>query len=115
MKKTGRFLVIGLLITAIGFSFGGTTGFAINPARDLGPRIAHFVLPIKGKGTSDWAYSWIPIIGPIIGGMYGTLFYQALFNGSWNVAFWVFSIVCAAILIYSVIKPERSTSEATDL
>ena len=101
-------LVIGLLITAIGFSFGGTTGFAINPARDLGPRIAHFVLPIKGKGSSDWAYSWIPVVGPVIGGMYGTLFYQAIFKGSYSVAFWVLSVVCAAILIYSVMKPERS-------
>jgi glycerol uptake facilitator protein len=106
-------LVIGLLITAIGFSFGGTTGFAINPARDLGPRIAHFLLPIKGKGTSDWVYSWIPVVGPVIGGMYGTLFYQAIFKGSWNVTFWMFSIICAGILIYSVISPGRlATTES---
>ena len=95
-------LVIGALISAIGFSFGGTTGFAINPARDLGPRIAHFLLPIKGKGSSDWSYSWIPIVGPIIGGMYGTLFYQAIFNGKIGVAFWIFSALCAAILVYSI-------------
>ncbi len=95
-------LVIGALISAIGFSFGGTTGFAINPARDLGPRIAHFLLPIKGKGSSDWSYSWIPIVGPIIGGMYGTLFYQAIFNGNIGVAFWIFSALCAAILVYSI-------------
>jgi glycerol uptake facilitator protein len=101
-------LVIGALITAIGFSFGGTTGFAINPARDLGPRIAHFVLPIKGKGSSDWAYAWIPIVGPLIGGMNGTLFYQAIFNGKINPAFWIFSFISASILIYSVtIKKDK--------
>jgi glycerol uptake facilitator protein len=75
-------LVIGGLIVAIGISFGGTTGFAINPARDLGPRIAHFLLPIPGKGSSDWAYSWVPVAGPLVGGAAGTLAYQALFTGS---------------------------------
>jgi glycerol uptake facilitator protein len=58
---------VGLLVFAIGLSLGGPTGYAINPARDLGPRIVHAVLPISGKGTSDWSYSWVPIIGPIIG------------------------------------------------
>jgi glycerol uptake facilitator protein len=58
---------VGLLIIAIGMSLGGTTGYAINPARDLGPRIAHFILPIKGKRNSDWAYSWVPVVGPIVG------------------------------------------------
>jgi glycerol uptake facilitator protein len=72
-------LVVGLLIIAIGLSLGGTTGFAINPARDLGPRIAHFVLPIPGKGNSDWSYAWIPVVGPIIGGVLGALIYKALF------------------------------------
>ncbi|MFC6175940.1 MIP/aquaporin family protein [Companilactobacillus huachuanensis] len=61
-------IVVGLLITAIGFSLGGTTGYAINPARDLGPRIAHQILPIANKGKSDWAYSWVPIFGPLAGG-----------------------------------------------
>lgn len=60
-------LPVALLIVAIGMSLGGTTGYAINPARDLAPRIAHFLLPIKGKGTSDWSYAWVPIVGPIIG------------------------------------------------
>lgn len=60
-------LPVALLVVAIGMSLGGTTGYAINPARDLGPRIVHFLLPIKGKGDSDWAYSWVPIVGPIIG------------------------------------------------
>lgn len=59
---------VGGLILAIGLSLGGTTGYAINPARDLGPRIAHFILPMKNKGDSDWAYSWIPVIAPIVGG-----------------------------------------------
>ncbi len=58
---------VALLIIAIGMSLGGTTGYAINPARDLGPRIAHAILPIKGKRDSDWAYSWIPVLGPVVG------------------------------------------------
>ncbi|MCA0293756.1 MAG: aquaporin family protein [Actinobacteria bacterium] len=62
-------LGVALLVVGIGASLGGPTGYAINPARDLGPRIAHFVLPIKGKGGSDWAYSWVPVVGPIIGGV----------------------------------------------
>lgn len=64
-------LLIGLLVFAIGLSLGGPTGYAINPARDLGPRIAHALLPIPGKGSSDWGYSWIPVVGPIIGGVIG--------------------------------------------
>ncbi len=62
-------LAVALLVVAIGASLGGPTGYAINPARDLGPRIAHAVLPIKGKGSSDWAYSWVPVAGPIVGGV----------------------------------------------
>jgi len=62
-------LPVALLVIAIGASLGGPTGYAINPARDLGPRIAHFFLPIKGKGSSDWSYSWVPVAGPIIGGV----------------------------------------------
>ncbi|MFP7760321.1 MIP/aquaporin family protein [Marisediminicola sp. LYQ134] len=61
-------LPVALLVVGIGASLGGPTGYAINPARDLGPRIAHFILPIKGKGSSDWAYSWVPIVGPVVGG-----------------------------------------------
>jgi glycerol uptake facilitator protein len=62
-------LPVGLLVLAIGLSLGGTTGYAINPARDLGPRIAHAILPVPGKGHSDWSYAWIPVVGPIIGGV----------------------------------------------
>lgn len=77
---TGLFpLLVGLLVFVIGLSLGGPTGYAINPARDLGPRIAHAVLPIAGKGHSDWAYSWVPVVGPIVGGIIGGLAYQALF------------------------------------
>ena len=72
-------LIIGGLITSIGLSLGGTTGFAINPARDLAPRIAHFILPIPGKGPSDWSYSWIPVVGPLIGGLLGAGLYKILF------------------------------------
>ena len=62
-------LPVALLVVGIGASLGGPTGYAINPARDLGPRIAHAILPIKGKGASDWAYSWVPVVGPLIGGV----------------------------------------------
>jgi len=78
-------LVVGFLVVGIGLSLGGPTGYAINPARDLGPRIAHAVLPIAGKGESDWSYSWIPVVGPLIGGVLGGLAYQALF-ANWLLA-----------------------------
>ncbi|WP_300343302.1 MULTISPECIES: MIP/aquaporin family protein [unclassified Fusobacterium] len=76
--------LVGMLISVIGMATGGATGFAINPARDLGPRIAHAILPIKGKGDSNWGYAWVPIVGPIIGALIGI----ALFN--------FFSISCVA-------------------
>jgi glycerol uptake facilitator protein len=72
-------LPVGLLVVVIGMALGGPTGYAINPARDLGPRIMHFVLPIAGKGDSDWGYSWVPVIGPIIGGVIGGLVGDAVF------------------------------------
>ncbi|MDR4532760.1 MIP/aquaporin family protein [Glutamicibacter sp. PS] len=72
-------LAVALLVVAIGASLGGPTGYAINPARDLGPRIAHALLPIKGKGSSDWSYAWVPIVGPIIGGAAGGLLAMAMF------------------------------------
>ncbi|MBN8206272.1 aquaporin family protein [Microbacterium esteraromaticum] len=61
-------LPVALLVVGIGASLGGPTGYAINPARDLGPRIAHAILPIKGKGGSDWGYAWVPVVGPLVGG-----------------------------------------------
>lgn len=68
-------LPVALLVAGIGFGLGGPTGWAINPARDLGPRIMHFVLPIKGKGPSDWAYAAIPVFGPIVGGILAAIIY----------------------------------------
>jgi glycerol uptake facilitator protein len=68
-------LPVALLVAGIGFGIGGPTGWAINPARDLGPRIMHFLLPIKGKGSSDWTYSVIPVFGPIVGGILAAIFY----------------------------------------
>jgi glycerol uptake facilitator protein len=71
-------LLVGVLVLGIGLSLGGPTGYAINPARDLGPRIAHAILPIPGKGRSDWGYSWIPVIAPIIGGIAGAGLYAVI-------------------------------------
>jgi glycerol uptake facilitator protein len=72
-------LVVALLVVGIGLSLGGPTGYAINPARDLGPRIVHALLPIPNKGTSDWSYAWIPVVGPLIGGALGGLIHHAAF------------------------------------
>lgn len=72
-------LLVGALVLGIGISLGGPTGYAINPARDLGPRLAHALLPIPGKGGSDWSYAWVPVLGPAIGGVLGAL----LYNGLW--------------------------------
>lgn len=72
-------LVVGALIVSIGFSLGGTTGFAINPARDFGPRLAYALLPVPGKGDAGWAYAWIPVVGPIIGACLGAFLYHWLF------------------------------------
>lgn len=74
-------LVVGALVLAIGHSLGGTTGYAINPARDLGPRIAHAFLPVPGKGDSNWSYAWIPVVAPILGGIAGAFVYRILFLG----------------------------------
>ena len=74
-------LLVGLLVLGIGLSLGGPTGYAINPARDLGPRIMHAILPIPGKGPSDWGYAWIPVVGPLIGGAVGALIYVVAWPG----------------------------------
>jgi glycerol uptake facilitator protein len=73
-------LLIGFLVWAIGLSLGAPTGYAINPARDLGPRLAHALLPIPGKGDSDWGYSWVPVVGPVIGGLLGAVAYVGVFG-----------------------------------
>lgn len=101
--------IVGFLIVAIGLSLGGTTGYAINPARDLGPRIAHFILPIPGKGSSNWGYSWIPVVGPIIGGTYGALFYKWAFEGVSTSAFWIFTIVVAAIVVAALVSNKEQS------
>ena len=75
-------LPVGLLVLVIGLGLGGTTGYAINPARDLGPRIMHAVLPIRGKGPSDWGYAWIPVVAPMVGGLLAALAYLALGAGA---------------------------------
>jgi glycerol uptake facilitator protein len=69
-------LIVGFLVLAIGLSLGGPTGYAINPARDLGPRIMHAILPIAGKGSSDWAYAWVPVVGPLVGGALGAACFE---------------------------------------
>jgi glycerol uptake facilitator protein len=72
-------LLVAFLVVSIGLSRGGPTGYAINPARDLGPRIMHAILPIAGKGTSDWSYAWVPVLGPLIGGAIGALAFGAFY------------------------------------
>ena len=74
-------LIVGLLVFSIGLSLGGPTGYAINPARDLGPRIMHAILPIAGKGGSDWGYAWIPVVAPLIGGALGAGAFELFFPG----------------------------------
>ncbi|WP_159560740.1 MIP/aquaporin family protein [Streptococcus halichoeri] len=73
-------LLVGLVVAAVGFSLGATTGYAINPARDLGPRLIHQLLPIPNKGNSDWSYAWIPVFGPLVGGVVGALIFQLILN-----------------------------------
>lgn len=102
-------IIVGALIIGIGMSLGGPTGYAINPARDLGPRIAHFFLPIPGKRDSDWSYAWIPVVGPIIGGAFGALFYKQLFLNENTIAFWIGLVVvlCIFILAFNSISKRR--------
>jgi glycerol uptake facilitator protein len=71
-------LPVALLVLGIGLGLGGPTGYAINPARDFGPRLAHAILPIAGKRDADWGYAWIPIVGPIAGGLLGAALFAAL-------------------------------------
>lgn len=75
-------LIIGLLILSLGLSLGGPTGYAINPARDLGPRIIHQLLPVPGKGPSDWAYAWVPVLGPLVGGALAAIVFDAIFGSA---------------------------------
>jgi glycerol uptake facilitator protein len=106
-------MAVGLLIVAIGMSLGGTTGYAINPARDLGPRIAHFLLPIHGKGGSNWSYSWIPVVAPILGGSLGALFYKAVFLGEVLGGLWGVLGATCVILAIAHFTSGKSTSEVS--
>jgi len=81
-------LPVALLVFSIGMSLGGTSGYAINPARDLGPRIIHAILPVPGKGGSDWGYSWVPVVGPLVGGVLAALVYNAVWVGVMTKAAW---------------------------
>ncbi len=100
-------LIVGLLILAIGLSLGGTTGYAINPARDLGPRMMHFVLPIHGKGSSNWAYAPVPVIGPIIGGVLGSTIYAWLFEQKTSLLLWLSLGVVLIIISLAIIQTSR--------
>lgn len=110
--------IVGFLIVAIGLSLGGTTGYAINPARDLGPRLAHALLPIHGKGKSNWRYAWIPVVGPIIGAVSGAFFYKWTFTDHSLTgvialaAFMVIAIVVGMTTKKSIGSKERIASES---
>src|SRR5699024_6796773 len=106
-------LIVGLLIVAVGVSLGGATGYAINTARDLGPRIIHALLPIPGKGTSDWKYAWIPVIGQVMVGIYGSVVYQAVFSGDYAVTVWIGTVVIIGI-IAGAIADESKVSESAE-
>ncbi|WP_071460873.1 MIP/aquaporin family protein [Bacillus massilinigeriensis] len=110
-------IAVGLLIVVIGMSLGGTTGYAINPARDLGPRIAHFILPIPGKAGSNWAYSWIPVVGPLLGGALGAVVYKALFAGVISTVFWVVIAVAVVVLgaAYAFGSKQKGEMEASKI
>jgi glycerol uptake facilitator protein len=95
-------LVIGGLVVAIGLSLGGTSGYAINPARDFGPRLAHAILPIFGKGSSNWSYAPIPIVGPILGGIWGVSAYQFLFESQSALIFSISSFIVAVFFVLSI-------------
>ena len=96
-------IVVGVLVCAIGISLGGTTGYAINPVRDFIPRLSHSILPIHGKGESNFTYSWIPVVGPIVGGILGVNMYEFLFENTVNVYLYIslsiFFVVTALSLI----------------
>jgi glycerol uptake facilitator protein len=99
--------VVGALIMLIGFALGGTTGYAINPARDLGPRLAHFMMPIKGKGDSDWAYSWVPIVGPFLGSLLGASTYQILYKNDFQAKYLIVVAIVAVVLIAAVVRNSK--------
>ncbi|EHJ07981.1 MIP/aquaporin family protein [Staphylococcus simiae] len=104
-------IIVGLLIVAIGLSLGGPTGYAINPARDLGPRIAHAILPIFGKGDSNWSYAIVPVLGPIAGGMLGAVIYTIFYKHTFNLISAVGIFVVIATLVLGVILNKTSKKD----
>lgn len=100
-------IVVGALVVSIGMSLGSTTGYAINPARDFGPRLMHFLLPIAGKGGSDWGYAWVPIAGPILGGLLGASFYCAAFKMQCSPWSWAVFLAVGAVVILAVVNERK--------
>ena len=106
-------LIVGFLITAIGLSLGGTTGYAINPARDLGPRLAHFLMPIPGKGDSNWKYAPVPLLGPLSGGALGAAVYNTVFLGAPDVYLVAGIVFVIAVLVFGVFLNKTILKEET--
>lgn len=106
-------LIVGFLITAIGLSLGGTTGFAINPARDFGPRLAHFLMPIPGKGSSNFKYAVVPVVGPLTGGPLGAAVYNAVFMGQPDIFLWLTIIATVLVLMFGVFLNKSILKENT--
>ena len=108
-------IIVGSLIIAIGLSLGGTTGYAINPARDLAPRIAHAILPIHGKGKSNWSYAIVPVLGPMAGGMLGAIVYEVFYKQTFNFSCFIGLIVLIFTLILGVILNKISQNKNNDI
>ena len=105
--------IVGFLIVSIGLSLGGTTGYAINPARDLGPRIAHFFLPIAGKGGSNWKYAWIPVVVSNFSGSLAGLFHQVVFEGKQNSA--LIYVIIATVIVLAISYMTSKKAEAIQI
>ena len=95
-------IAVGLLIVVIGMAQGGTTGYAINPARDLGPRMMHALLPIAGKGSANWSYAWIPVAGPLIGALGGTAVFQLYTEGQANLGLIIGLGLCLVVMMMAL-------------
>ena len=104
-------LVVGALILLIGLALGGTTGYAINPARDLGPRLAHAFLPIKGKGTSDWNYAFVPILGPILGSLLGASAYKILYEMDMNFKYWIVLAIVMVVIVKVIVENNKDVKD----
>tara|TARA_B100000212_G_scaffold336637_1_gene310254 strand:- start:1188 stop:1979 length:792 start_codon:yes stop_codon:yes gene_type:complete len=100
-------IIVGALVCAIGISLGGTTGYAINPVRDFIPRLAHYILPISGKGDSKLNYSWIPVLGPLVGGVLGVSVYEFLFNNTHDIYLYVSLGIFLLISTLSILENKQ--------